>query len=172
MELVPSKPTRKFLGLRLTPASGCFGSCLPLQSGVIIIAVIDIIAGFTFEFVKLGFRFLEVYLSEGTFIVPVDISACAPLFAIVGIFGVKNLEPEKLQFYCVFKQIEFVVRSVNLLVLALGMPGWFLVLMLLYSFYVGYCAFVIWSTYELVRSEEGMLVKHGQTPSQGSSLPY
>lgn len=172
MEPVAPKQTRKFLGLQLTPASGCFGTCLPLQSGVIIIAVIDIIAGFTFEFLKLLWRYLDVALTGSNYIIPVNISACAPLFAVIGIFGVKNLETDKLQFYSIFKQIEFVVRAVNLLVVALGLPGWMLVLTALYCAYVWYCAFILWSTYELVRNEEGMLVKHGQTASQGSSLPY
>lgn len=172
MELVPPKPARKFLGLEVVPASGCFGTCLPLQNGVLIIAVIDIIAGFVFEFFKLVFRYFAIYITDGGYQIPTDISACAPLFAVIGVFGVKNLEADKIQFYCIFKQIEFVVRSVNLLVLALGLPGWVLVMLLMYCGYVGYCAFILWSTYELVRSEEGMLVKHGQSTSQGSSLPY
>ena len=172
MDFVPPRVARTFLGLQVVPASGCFGTCLPLQSGVLIIAVIDIIAGFTFEFFKLLMRYLAIYFTSGTYVIPHDISACAPLFAIIGVFGVKNLEADKIQFYSIFKQIEFVVRSVNLLVLALGLPGWAFVVMALYCAYVGYCAFVLWSTHELVRSEEGMFVKHGQGTSQGPSLPY
>jgi hypothetical protein len=171
MDLVPSRTSKKFLCFEMTPATGCFGNFLPLQTGVVLIALLDILGALVFE----TFKYIvsaTVYSLTGIVSVPSDISASAPIFAIAGVFGIRNMETDKLHFYSLFKQIEFVVRTINLVIFGFNLSTGIFCFMILYSAYTGYCAFVVWSTYELVKSDEGMLAKHGQGfPGQQSRAP-
>jgi hypothetical protein len=177
METYNSVEDEKFLYVFGAPYKN-FCKCFSLRSGVLLLAIIDLIIG-TFNsligvwvllslFFGGGYRHLLAYLM----LISSGVNVMGIPMAIIGISGITRLSSRHLELYYKFEVFEMFFEGFlniieaeltdNHLAYHTHFDTWNLFFTFLIIFLSGFATKVVWSAYIRIKYEETLMVVHGE----------